>query len=264
MKRIEKTDIKRISPIRIKKLRGEKSKKIEKGIKEIEAVLVYSSFGDVPFFVEGKKVPLFVSMIPGPAHHYISKVDAPNIKFDDLLKNMFVLHDIAAYKKAFFIGNLTCKNYWVLYPHVTEKKDPKQKLYIEHFFLEVAIVPLTFHMMGSSFRITLRGGFKCQNNDRWYQINASTDIQEEDLKRFELLKKKISEMEIQYSFAEKKELLEKLNKVVEGTTPVKGALCGATGGTVGEKRVMKMINFYRETILRSKFPKVIKEIEMGM
>ncbi len=89
--------------------------KVQKGPKDLrlknkEALLIYPSIIDVPLTFLGAKAPSLISMIPGPAHHYLQSITAANIDvIEDLFEDVEVARESVIrgiQPKALFIGKL--------------------------------------------------------------------------------------------------------------------------------------------------------------
>lgn len=81
--------------------------------------------------IEGPKMPICFSMIPGDARHYIEKIEAKNITLDALYKG-FLAKDVEP-KKLFVIGKIVCKNFYgsgILHSENKNKDNKKENLVI--------------------------------------------------------------------------------------------------------------------------------------
>ncbi|MFC1841739.1 hypothetical protein ACFLYA_01585 [Candidatus Dependentiae bacterium] len=92
-----------------------RKEKIEKIKKELEidtrgkiAVALYVTILEAALDIYD--IPALVSMIPGPANHFINKIDALVFNFDKLIKEMFGKFTPRT-KKLFYINKLICNNY---------------------------------------------------------------------------------------------------------------------------------------------------------
>ncbi|MFC1841737.1 hypothetical protein ACFLYA_01575 [Candidatus Dependentiae bacterium] len=112
-------------------------------ISDMIAVALYPMILEVPLKIEkkeSKNVPALVSMIPGPANHFIKNIDASGISFDRLIKEMFGTLKLKS-NKFFYFHKLTCNNYknsGISYPKNPQEEDPNKPLEIELLSLRLS------------------------------------------------------------------------------------------------------------------------------
>ena len=97
----------------------QKKDKIEKGkiilatlpirVENRTAILLYPTILIPTLEIVGTDIPALVSMFPGHAHHFIKKIEANNISFNDLIKGFFSKLRIKS-KKLFLIGEIVCQD----------------------------------------------------------------------------------------------------------------------------------------------------------
>ena len=73
------------------------------------AILLYPTILISTLKIVGTDIPALVSMFPGHAHHFIKKIEASNISFNDLIKGFFSKLRIKS-KKLFLIGEIICQD----------------------------------------------------------------------------------------------------------------------------------------------------------
>jgi len=77
-------------------------------VKNKDHLVISSPMFDGTITIAGK-MPNISSYIQGPAHHYIEKIEAKTITFEELIKG-FIQKDVVP-KKLFVIGALSCKDF---------------------------------------------------------------------------------------------------------------------------------------------------------
>ncbi|MFC1841740.1 hypothetical protein ACFLYA_01590 [Candidatus Dependentiae bacterium] len=115
-----------------------KIKKVSIDISGKRAVALYPTILELSLKLKPKKsIPALVSMIPGPANHFINKINAPGIAFDEFIKKMFGALELKS-KKLFYINELTCSNYensGISYP---QDQNPSKTLDIRELIVRLS------------------------------------------------------------------------------------------------------------------------------
>jgi len=216
-----KHELKGVKPSRGGKIR---LKKQPIKINNMKALLIYPSIVNVPLRIRGSKLPKVVSMIPGPASHYIKEIDAKTILFSRLIETLFSSDSVikSKHKKVFFIAKLTCKNFrksGILHPESPEKDNSKDILNIKNLLIYID-----------------RGHVMC-----CFQLAKNNEFFECSLKG---KKKKLKCKKI------KKSDFGRFFEILRAIKPKKSALFEATGGVESIYKFRNMVNKHIDLFIK--------------